>query len=141
MLSKAMRVTRPAEFTAVLRTGRRAGTKLFALHLLDPTAPASVPDRGGDIVGTDSPATVVTRASRSGEIRPARVGFVVSSSVGNSVVRHRITRKLREQVRPLLVEMPAGTDIVVRAFPAAASASSAQIAADLRSALRRVRPR
>jgi ribonuclease P protein component len=73
--------------------------------------------------------------------RPARAGFVVSSAVGNSVVRHRVSRRLREQVRPLLTGLPAGTDVVVRAFPAAATATSAQLGRDLRSALQRVRSR
>ncbi|MEO5832952.1 MAG: ribonuclease P protein component [Nakamurella sp.] len=119
MLSKPMRVTRPAEFTAVLRTGRRVGTKLVALHMLTPPMGTSLSDETG----------------------PARAGFVVSAAVGNSVVRHRVTRRLREQVRPLLAAMPAGTAVVVRAFPPSAAASSEQLGRDLRSALNRARSR
>ena len=38
--------------------------------------------------------------------RPARAGLVVSGKVGNSVVRHRVSRRLRAQLRPLLAELP-----------------------------------
>ncbi len=62
---------------------------------------------------------------------------MVSGKVGNSVVRHRVTRRLREQVRPLLDRLPAGSDVVVRAFPAAATASSDELAASLQRALRK----
>lgn len=70
---------------------------------------------------------------------PARVGFAVGRSVGNSVVRHRVARQLRHVVRPHLVELPAGSLLVLRATPAAAGATSAQLAADVDRALRRVR--
>lgn len=69
-----------------------------------------------------------------------RVGLVVSAKVGNSVVRHRVSRRLREQIRPLITEVSSGTDIVVRAFPTAATATSAELRSSLQSALRRTRP-
>jgi ribonuclease P protein component len=153
VLSKAMRVTRPAEFTAVLRTGRRAGTKHLALHLLaDPGATRSHPNGvsradGGTGQVSDpvsrpiAPDVDATDGTSSRSVRPARAGFVVSSAVGNSVIRHRVTRRLRDQVRPLLTGLPAGTAIVVRAFPSAATASSAELGRDLRTALQRVRSR
>lgn len=46
------------------------------------------------------------------------MGFVVSRKVGNSVTRHRVTRRLRHMVKDL--ERPDGIDVVVRALPAAA---------------------
>ncbi len=148
MLAKAMRVTRPADFTVVLRTGRRAGTKLLALHLLSASDGASSRVHSVPAVSpTQEPASngssesSASEADRPGELRPPRAGFVVSSAVGNSVVRHRISRRLREQVRPLLPALPPGTDIVVRVFPAAAAATSAELGRDLRSALHRVRSR
>jgi ribonuclease P protein component len=69
----------------------------------------------------------------------SKVGFVVSKAVGNSVVRHRVSRKLRHVARDRLDALPAGTSLVVRALPAAAEASSAELADDLDSALRRLR--
>jgi ribonuclease P protein component len=60
----------------------------------------------------------------------------VSKAVGNSVVRHRVARRLRHLMAPRLSELPAGTDVVVRALPAASTASSGALAADLDGALR-----
>jgi ribonuclease P protein component len=67
--------------------------------------------------------------------RPGRAGFVVSAKVGNSVVRHRVTRRLRPLVREELVSLPAGTSLVVRALPSAATATSTELGSDLRSGL------
>jgi ribonuclease P protein component len=102
----------------VLSRGRRAKSRNLAVHVLraDPADP-----------GPAGPAVAT---------RPARAGLVVSGKVGNSVVRHRVSRRLRAQLRPLLAELPAGTDVVVRAFPSTADADSTVLAADLGSALR-----
>src|SRR4051794_22861366 len=101
-----MRVTRPADFTAVLRTGRRAGTRHLALSLLSAAdgPPAGSPSGDGpaSAAPTGSPDASTAGAIGPAAGRPARAGFVVSSAVGNSVVRHRVSRRLREQVRPLL---------------------------------------
>ena len=66
---------------------------------------------------------------------PARAGFVVSKAVGNAVVRHRVSRRLRHVVRPRLAELPPGAALVVRALPPSADASSADLTRDLDSAL------
>ncbi|CAN5524133.1 hypothetical protein BH23ACT6_BH23ACT6_20990 [soil metagenome] len=85
------------------------------------------------------------RASDQGALRgesalmvaPPRVGFIVSGAVGNSVVRHRVTRRLRGVMAGRLTTLPEGTDVVVRALPVAAGASSSVLAADIDDALRR----
>jgi ribonuclease P protein component len=59
----------------------------------------------------------------------------VSKAVGGSVVRSRVSRQIRHQLRALLPAVPAGSRLVVRAAPAAATATSAQIGADLQAAL------
>jgi ribonuclease P protein component len=69
---------------------------------------------------------------------PALVGLIVGKSVGGSVVRHQVSRRLREQLRARLPLLPAGSTTVVRALPAAASAPSVQLGVDLDSALRRL---
>jgi ribonuclease P protein component len=66
-----------------------------------------------------------------------RAGFVVSRSVGNSVVRHRVQRRLRHLVRDRLEAVPAGTQVVVRALAPAAHASYAELGADLDRCLQR----
>ncbi|MDO5662141.1 MAG: ribonuclease P protein component [Brachybacterium sp.] len=47
----------------------------------------------------------------------ARVGFVVSGKVGNSVVRHRVTRRLRAIMDERVTSLPTGATCVVRALP------------------------
>ena len=74
----------------------------------------------------------------SAESAPARAGLVVSKSVGGSVVRTRVSRRLRHQLRPLMSELPSGTRLVVRAAPAAATAPSIAIEHDLRAAVDRL---
>jgi ribonuclease P protein component len=67
-----------------------------------------------------------------------RAGFVVGKTVGNSVVRHRVTRRLRAAVLGELTRLPAGADLVVRARPEAAAAPFELLHRDLRSGLDRV---
>jgi ribonuclease P protein component len=78
----------------------------------------------------------VVHLDRSGGSAAPRAGFVVSKAVGGSVVRHRVTRRLRHLVQPRLVDLPTGTRLVVRALPPAAAASSAELAEDLDAGLR-----
>ena len=108
MLAAAQRLRRSREFTAAFRAGRRAGRGTVVVHLL-----------------IDEPAQAST----------ARAGFVVSKAVGNAVVRNRVRRRLRHLVRPRLADLPAGSSLVVRALPDAATAGSDRLAADLDAAL------
>ena len=62
-------------------------------------------------------------------------GFVVSRSVGPSVVRHRVQRKLRHLVASRIGLLPSGSTVVVRAQPESAEATSAELASDLDRAL------
>lgn len=115
MLPRRHRLTRPDDYRAVLRGGpgpqrrRRAGGDLLVVH------------------------AACTRPTR-----PPRVGFVVSKAVGGSVVRHRVVRRLRALAAARIDRLPAGCDLVVRAQPAAAQASSASLGAALDRALERV---
>lgn len=86
-----------------------------------------------------------------------RVGFVVSRAVGGAVVRNRVTRRLRALVAERLDQLTspspgaavspcgngepigAATLLVVRARPAAATASFVELARDLDAALAAVR--
>ena len=69
--------------------------------------------------------------------RAPRVGFVVSKAVGNAVVRNRVTRRLRAIAGSQLGGIPAGVDVVVRALPAAAGASFAELDAEAERLLAR----
>jgi ribonuclease P protein component len=64
----------------------------------------------------------------------------VGRAVGNSVVRHRVTRRLRAVVRDELHRLPAMADLVVRARPDAAEATSDRLRRDLAAGLDRVLP-
>jgi ribonuclease P protein component len=68
----------------------------------------------------------------------ARAGFVVGKAVGNSVVRHRVTRRLRAVVAAELHRLPASADLVVRARPEAADAASPVLRRDLTAGLDRL---
>jgi ribonuclease P protein component len=100
-----------ADFTRAIRSGRRQGTPTVVAHYW---------------------------CCDDGQA-PPRVGFAVSKAVGNSVVRHRVARQLRHVVRPRVQDLPGGSLLVLRATPAAAVASSPQLASDLDRALERVR--
>jgi ribonuclease P protein component len=118
VLPAQARLRRRPEFTAVVRSGRRIGRPTMVLHYLsDRAAPPS-----GPVVGAPGP----------------RAGFVVGKAVGNSVVRSRVTRRLRAVVLAELPQLPATADLVVRARPEAATATSQQLHRDLRSGLDRV---
>jgi ribonuclease P protein component len=108
VLPQQSRIRRPEDFRRVLRTGRRAGGSVVAGHLL--------------LVGSEGPV-------RSGD--PAKVGFVVSRAVGSAVVRNRVKRRLRELMRRRVASLPGGCLLVLRAYPAAASARQEDLAADL----------
>lgn len=111
MLPGEARLTRSQDFTAAMRGGRRAGRPLVVVHLRP---------------GVDAAQM------------PARVGFVTSKAVGNAVVRNRVRRRLRHLVSARLASLPVGALMVVRALPAAASATSSQLGEDLDRALQRL---
>jgi ribonuclease P protein component len=102
---------RSTDFASVVRRGTRARGSAVVVH-----------QRVG--IGTDVPL----------------VGFVVNKSVGGSVVRHRVTRRLRAQLARRLPTLPTDSGTVVRALPAAADATSAQLSAALDNAFARLGP-
>jgi ribonuclease P protein component len=106
---------RAEDFRRVLRTGRRAGGSVLSGHLLLPAGQADADGAPGEVLSGD----------------PAKVGFVVSRAVGSAVVRNRVKRRLRELMRGRLASLPRGCLLVLRAYPAAASARQADLAADL----------
>jgi ribonuclease P protein component len=131
VLPAGHRLRRGADISTVVRRGRRAanpGQRLLVVHTLVDARTAGP---------SESLLDTGTRA-----VEPApRAGFVVGRSVGGSVVRHRVIRRLRHLVRPHMSALPAGTDVVVRALPAAAQASYDDLARALDAALRRALPR
>lgn len=110
MLPREHRLTSPDDFRIAVRKGRRAGTPTLVAHLwVDEQADG-----------------------------PVRVGFVVSKAVGPAVLRNQVKRRLRHLAREQISSLPGSAVLVVRALPAAASASYDVLQADLTAALARV---
>lgn len=114
MLHKSHRLTDSEGFIAAVRKGRRAASRTLVLH-----------------AQLDYPAG----AESEGDVR---VGFVVNKAVGTAVTRNRVKRRLRHQARELLDAVPGTAVLVVRALPAAATASATELRADLERCLQRV---
>jgi ribonuclease P protein component len=100
---------RSTEFAAVVRSGVRARRGQLVVHLHPGTTDAA-----------------------------PHVGLVVGKSVGGSVVRHRVSRRLRAQLAERVNRLPAGSAAVVRALPGAAATTSEQFGVDLDAALARL---
>ena len=126
MLDRRHRLTSSAGFTTATRRGDRAGSRTLVVHLW--TAGSGASEAG-------SPAGSASWQSVDAD---PRVGFVVSRAVGNAVTRNRVKRRLRELVRGRLRSLPDAGLLVVRALPASAAASYADLARDLDKALRRL---
>jgi ribonuclease P protein component len=117
VLERRHRLTSAAGFGAAVRRGRRAGTRTLVVHLHEPAAARSE----------------VAIDLRSG----SRVGFVVGKTVGNAVTRNQVKRRLRHLARERLSLLPGSAVLVVRALPASATATYAELGADLDRALAR----
>jgi ribonuclease P protein component len=105
---------RAADFEQAVRRGARGGRDTLVVHL-----------------------TTRTDHSPSGPV----VGLVVSKAVGTAVTRNLVKRRLRELVRSRLSDLPTDAGVVVRALPAAATSTYADLGADLDAALGTARRR
>lgn len=112
MLTRGDRLTSSRLFSKTVRQGRRVGTRTLVLHL--------------DV--------------DAGVERP-QVGLVVSKAVGPAVTRNLVKRRLRHLSRERISSLPGSAVLVVRALPASATASYAELAADLDHALSRAASR
>ena len=101
---------RSVDFTAAVRGGRRVARPTLVLHV----------------------------RSRPASTEPTRVGLIVSKSVGNSVVRHRVARRLRAVCSDRLARWEPGDLVVIRALPRAATASFADLDRDVDRAASRL---
>lgn len=79
--------------------------------------------RAGELLMTHARATVPGA--------PARFGFVVSKAVGTAVRRNAVTRRLRALCAERIAAGANGVDVVVRARPAASTASIDALRAEL----------
>lgn len=68
----------------------------------------------------------------------SKVAFAVGKKVGNSVIRHRLTRQLRHAMALNLSRLPVGSQVVVRALPAAGEANFAELCENVDFAISKV---
>ncbi|WP_194816620.1 ribonuclease P protein component [Nocardia sp. XZ_19_385] len=135
MLPEPYRLHHRADFSRTVRRGQRIGRRDLVVH---------VHVRGYDgIVGTSSPdgaASPGLKAPAGALVRVGgpRFGLIVSKAVGSAVIRHRVARRLRHMCGKVIHDLPAEADIVIRALPGAADASSDELLRQLRGALRKL---
>ncbi|MEV0436639.1 ribonuclease P protein component [Nocardia sp. NPDC050413] len=120
MLPEPYRLHHRADFSRTVRRGQRIGRRDLVVHAFTHTYD-DVAD-GDSLVRVGGP----------------RFGLIVSKAVGNAVVRHRVARRLRHMCAQVIDELPADTDVVIRALPGAATADSAELLRQLRAGLRKL---
>ena len=93
MLAKTARISSSADFAKATKSGLRSTTN----HLI-----------GYLHLSNSSEAT--------------RCGLIINKSVGNSVIRHTVARKIRHIIAAHLTSIPTGSLLVIRALPASNTA-------------------
>jgi ribonuclease P protein component len=89
VLPKNARLTASADFARATKSGTRVTTNNFVGYLyLSP------------VTNQDQP----------------KCGLIINKSVGGSVVRHTLARKLRHAVAPQISKLPSGSLLVIRAL-------------------------
>lgn len=108
MLAHMNRVVRAEDFRATMRRGKRVTTSHAVVYL----------------------------AQRAGQ-DPARFGFVVARTVGGSVTRNLMRRRLRTIGHELIGGGYRGTDVVVRALPGSEKLSWSNLHEEIISSIQR----
>jgi ribonuclease P protein component len=102
MLAKTARISNSADFAKATKSGLRSTSNSLVGYLY-----------------------------LSNSTEPARSGLIINKSVGNSVVRHNVARKIRHSIAANLTSLPTGSLFVVRALPTSTSADLQSEVADL----------
>ena len=90
MLPKQNRLTSTKDFQNVTKTGVRVYSDVAVIYAL---------------------ANPISQKN-------SEIGLIVSKVVGNSVVRHKVSRQIRNVVKGILETIPGNIQIVIRALPA-----------------------
>ena len=89
MLPQGARLTTSSDFARATKSGVRVTTQHFVGYLY--TSP---------VTNNDS----------------AKCGLIINKTVGGSVKRHRLARKIRHAVAPHIASLPTGSLLVIRAL-------------------------
>ena len=89
MLPVDARLTQSSDFARATKSGIRVTTQHFVGYLY---------------------ISPVTNAAS------AKCGLIISKAVGGSVKRHRVARKVRHAITPLIPTLPTGSLLVIRAL-------------------------
>jgi ribonuclease P protein component len=108
MLPTSARLRKSPEITQTIKNGKRYPAKFLVLHIA------------------------------KGKTPETRFAFAVGKNVGNSVVRHRITRKLRHLVMDNYQKFPTASNVVVRALPGIDGISAQEFRTNFDTALAKV---
>jgi len=95
VLAKTARLTESGDFARATKTGLRYSSANFVGYLY---------------INTTS-------------TEPARAGLIISKSVGGSVIRHRLARKIRHCLSDQYAQLPLGSLLVIRGLNKAATAN------------------
>ena len=106
MLAKTARISNSADFAKATKSGLRSTTNNLVGYL-----------------------------HLSNSNHPARCGLIINKSVGNSVVRHKVARKIRHLIAENLTTLPTGSLFVIRALPTSNNADLKPEAIELISKL------
>ncbi|NUS45900.1 MAG: ribonuclease P protein component [Mycobacteriaceae bacterium] len=132
MLPEPYRLHHHSDFSRTVRRGHRIGRRDLVVHML--------------FAGVDSGGL--------SSVGGPRFGLIINKAVGNAVVRHRVARRLRHVCAELVVsgdsadfwrtlgggrrDMLERADIVIRALPGAATASSRDLAGQVRGGVGKI---
>ena len=108
MLARPNRLTRGAEYKAVVRRGVKCAGRHTIMYVVS-----------------------------SDETRAARFGFIVSKQVGTAVTRNTVRRRLKAVCAQALPRTREGADVVIRALPSAAHADFHTLQAEVDRCLAR----
>ncbi|NMN95325.1 ribonuclease P protein component [Antrihabitans stalactiti] len=120
MLPEPYRLHHHSDFSRTVRHGHRAGRRDLVVHVYGRTASG---DASNPLFTGDGP----------------RFGLIVGKGVGGAVVRHRVARQLRHVCHPLTDAVSPEFDVVVRALPGAATATSSELSRQLHGCLRKLK--
>ena len=108
-------MTRPDDFRAAVRRGRRVPTGHTVLHVLKRDDPSELASPGAGV---------------------ARFGFIVTKAVGGAVTRYTVKRRLRAVSHAVLPSVAGGTDVVIRALPGSDEVPWASLHSEISNGLR-----